>query len=407
MSYPEFTKAMKKTYTILIPDMLPIHFSLLSSIFNSYGYHTELLHLSGNEVKEDGLRNVNNDACYPALLVVGQFVAALQSGKYDVHHTALMISQTGGGCRASNYIFLIRKALAPLYPDVPVLSFNFSGLEKGNSMKFTPVELLKLVHAACYGDFLMALTDQSKPYERTPGECDALLAKGVALLEKSFHNGTYGYRRHYYRKLLALFAQIPVPKKRKPRVGIVGEIYVKYSPLANNHLADFLVKEGCEVVEPALLEFCLYCAVNAINDHSRYQMNRKTYRLWKIAYRFMIRETEVQNKLLQESGVYLPAVPFKEIQRNADRIINQGVKMGEGWLIPSEMLALAEHGVNNIVCCQPFGCLPNHIVGKGMMHPIMRMCPNANIAAIDYDPSTSYVNQENRLKLLLANIKKD
>jgi predicted nucleotide-binding protein (sugar kinase/HSP70/actin superfamily) len=189
-------------------------------------------------------------------------------------------------------------------------------------------------------------------------------------------------------------------------VGIVGEIYVKYSPLANNHLADFLVKEGCEVVEPALLEFCLYCAVNAINDHAKYGLNKKTLLFWKWGRHFMLHEMDVQNELLKKSGIYTPSVPFVEIERNANRIINEGVKMGEGWLIPSEMLALAEHGVNNIVCCQPFGCLPNHIVGKGMMHPLMRMCPNANIAAIDYDPSTSYVNQENRIKLLLANIKR-
>jgi len=405
MSYPVFTKAMKKTYTILIPDMLPIHFSLISAVLNQYGYHTEILHLTGAEVKEEGLRNVHNDACYPALLVVGQFVAALKSGKYDVNHTALLISQTGGGCRASNYIFLIRKAIAPLFPDVPVLSFNFSGLEKGNAMKFTPLELLKMGHAACYGDFLMALFDQSKPYESFPGQSEEILQRSLTLIEHSFHNGTYGYRRHYYRKLLAEFAAINVPKERKPRVGIVGEIYVKYSPLANNHLADFLVKEGCEVVEPALLEFCLYCAVNAINDHQKYGLNRQSLILWKWARHFMLKELAIQNHLLQKSGVYLPSVDFREIEANASRIINEGVKMGEGWLIPSEMLALAEHGVSNIVCCQPFGCLPNHIVGKGMMHPLMRMCPNANIAAIDYDPSTSYVNQENRLKLLLANIK--
>ncbi len=406
MSYPVFTKEMKKTYKILIPDMLPIHFTLISEILNSYGYHTELLHLSGNEVKEEGLRNVNNDACYPALLVIGQFITALKSGRYDLKHTAVLISQTGGGCRASNYIFLIRKALAPLFPDVPVLSFNFSGLEKGNSLHFTPTELVKMGHAACYGDFLMALYDQSKPYETEAGQCDALLQKGIALIEKSFHNGSYGFRKHYYKLLLALFSVVKIPNERKPRVGIVGEIYVKYSPLANNHLVDFLVQEGVEVVEPALLEFCLYCAKNALNDRRRYGLNKKSLLLWKWAYRFMLKETEVQNKILASSHVYYPAVPFKEIERNANRIISDGVKMGEGWLIPSEMLSLVEHGVNNIVCCQPFGCLPNHIVGKGMMHPLMRMAPNANVAAIDYDPSTSYVNQENRLKLLLANIKK-
>lgn len=405
MNYPLFTPEMKKDYTILIPDMLPIHFSLFSKIFNQYGYHTELLHLSGDEVKEAGLRNVNNDACYPALLVVGQFVTALKSGKYDPKKTALIISQTGGGCRASNYIFLIRKALAPLYPEVPVLSFNFSGLEKKNALKITPFELAKLAIASCYGDFLMALYDQSKPYEQKEGQADALLKEGLQIIETALDKGSFLFRGHYYRRLSRLFRAIPLPKERKPRVGIVGEIYVKYSPLANNHLADFLVKEGLEVVEPALAEFLLYCAKNAINDHRLYDMNKKTVLLWKIGYRFLLHESERQNAYLAKSG-YRPSVPFKEVAHNANRIINSGVKMGEGWLIPSEMLALVEHGVNNIVCCQPFGCLPNHIVGKGMMHPLMRLCPQANVAAIDYDPSTSYVNQENRLKLMIANIRK-
>lgn len=407
MSYPVFTDKMKKDYKILIPDMLPIHFTLLSYVLNQYGYHTELLRLSSEKVKEEGLRNVHNDACYPALLVAGQFIVALQSGAYDVHHTAVLISQTGGGCRASNYIFLIRKALAPLFPDVPVLSFNFSHLEKGNSLKFTPSMVLRMAHAVLYGDFLMALVDQSKPYEQTPGQCEAILEASLKGIEDAFARGHYGNRKTIYRALLRNFSAISIPKKRKPRVGIVGEIYVKYSPLANNHLADFLVKEGTEVVEPGLIEFCLYCAKNAINDHKNYGMNKGSVLLWKWAYRFLKKESEIQNKILSEGGVYLPSVPWDEIEKNADRIINEGVKMGEGWLIPSEMVAFAEHGVPNIVCCQPFGCLPNHIVGKGMMRPVRKLCPDANLAAIDYDPSTSYVNQENRLKLLLSAIKDD
>jgi predicted nucleotide-binding protein (sugar kinase/HSP70/actin superfamily) len=405
MSYPIFTKEMKKDYTILIPDMLPIHFTLFSDIFNQYGYHTELLHLTGNEVKEAGLRYVNNDACYPALLVVGQFIVALKSGRYDPKKTALIISQTGGGCRASNYIFLIRKALAPIYPDVPVLSMNFSGFEKESAMKFTPVELLKLNVASCYGDFLMALYDQTKPYEKTPGQADALLKEGLSLIERSIHKGTYVWRRHYYKKLLKIFSAIKIPEERKPRVGIVGEIYVKYSPLANNHLADFLVKEGCEVEEPPLMEFLLYCAKNAVNDHKRYGLNKKTILFWKLGYQLMIKELTKQHHYLKHGG-YIAGSSFKEIEKNATRIINQGVKMGEGWLIPAEMLSLTEHGTKNIVCCQPFGCLPNHIVGKGMMRPLRELCPDVNLTAIDYDPSTSFVNQENRIKLLLANIKK-
>jgi predicted nucleotide-binding protein (sugar kinase/HSP70/actin superfamily) len=251
------------------------------------------------------------------------------------------------------------------------------------------------------------LMDQTRPYETEKGQCDALLAKAIALLERSFKKHTYWQRKRLYRQLIRIFSVIPLPEKRKPRVGIVGEIYVKYSPLANNHLVDFLLANGTEPVEPGLLEFCLYCAVNAINDHTWYGLNKKNILLWKMGYRLMRNEAEIQNKLLAKEGHFLPSVPWKIIEGNANRIINEGVKMGEGWLIPSEMVAFAEHGVPNIVCCQPFGCLPNHIVGKGMMRPVRQLCPDANIAAIDYDPSTSYVNQENRLKLMLANIKEN
>ncbi|OPZ34318.1 MAG: 2-hydroxyglutaryl-CoA dehydratase, D-component [Tenericutes bacterium ADurb.BinA155] len=404
MSYPTLNRKQLKEYTLLVPDMLDLHFGLILDVLNHDGYHTELLHEDPEAVKEEGLRNTNNDACYPALLVIGQFIRALRSGRYDLHKTGLLISQTGGGCRASNYIFLIRKAIAPLFPEVPVVSMNFSGLESNCSIPLTASEILRMAHSVCYADFLTALYDQSKPYESKPGEADQALAKGHALIQEAFTKKNYARRKHYYRALLHLFDELPKPKERKPRVAIVGEIYVKYSATANNHLIDFLVKNGVEVVQPGVLEFCLYCAKNALNDHKKYGLNKKSRLGWALIYKFLLHEVKTQNKILASSGYFYGSTPFKEIEKDAERIINQGVKMGEGWLIPSEMLSYLEHGVPNIVCCQPFGCLPNHIVAKGMMHPLLRLHPEANIAAIDYDPATSYVNQENRLKLMLANI---
>jgi len=402
--YPVFDVKKDKGMTLLVPDMLPLHFGFIRDVLNHDGYHLELLAIDGAKAKEEGQRNVNNDACYPALLVVGQFVSALKSGKYDPEHTGILISQTGGGCRASNYVYLIRKALAPLFPHVPVVSFNFSGLESDSSLHFTLKEVLKMAHGMCYADLLLALRDQCEPYEAHKGDTEALVEKGASLVRNALNDGSYWRRKHYYKAIIDLFKDAPLPQERKPKVAIVGEIYVKYSATANNHLVDFLVSNGCEVVEPGVLEFCLYCVKNALNDRKRYGLNKKTAFLWALAYRFLLKETVIQGKLLSKGGRFTPAVPFKEIHEDASRIISDGGKMGEGWLIPSEMLAYIEHGVPNIVCCQPFGCLPNHIVAKGMMHPLMRLHPEANIAAIDYDPSTAFVNQENRLKLMLANI---
>ena len=397
---------MKKDYTILVPDMLPIHFRLIMQIFENYGYHMELLTNTSRNVVDEGLKNTHNDTCYPALLVIGQFMDALKSGKYDVNKTALLMSQTGGGCRASNYIHLIRKAISSEFPQVPVISLNFSGLEKNSAFKITVPITVKLIYAVLYGDLLMLLYNQCVPYEVNKGDTDKMLEKWEKRLGKMFAENKYFDTKRHYRAILNDFASIERTKEKKPRVGIVGEIYVKYSPLANNHLNEFLISEGCEPNVPGLLDFVMYCATDRINDGKLYDRKGSGYYGYAVGYKALYTYQKQQIKAVKEHGVFQPPHDFEELRRYADRYINQGVKMGEGWLITAEMAALAESGTENIICTQPFGCLPNHIVAKGMMRVIKEAYPQANIVAIDYDPGATKVNQENRIKLMLANAKR-
>ncbi|MBQ8108455.1 MAG: 2-hydroxyacyl-CoA dehydratase [Ruminococcus sp.] len=399
-----FDKSRKDEYTILIPDMLPIHFKLIMAIYKQYGYKMELLQTSTRNVIDEGLKNVHNDTCYPALLVIGQFMDALNSGKYDIDHTALLISQTGGGCRASNYIHLLRKALSTTYPQVPVLSLNFSGLEKNASIEVGPVIALKLIYAVLYGDMLMLLYNQCKPYEINRNSTDEMLARWQHRLGKLFATKReYTRTARIYKAMLRDFAALPRSSEKKPRVGIVGEIYVKYSPLANNHLNEFLLSEGCEPNVPGLLDFVMYCASDAINDAKLYDRKDSKTFAYGIGYDILYKFQKQQIKIIKQHGVFQPPHDFEHLRACADKYIHQGVKMGEGWLITAEMAALAETGTKNIICTQPFGCLPNHIVAKGSARVIKQAYPDANIVAIDYDPGATKVNQENRIKLMLAN----
>ncbi len=404
--FKKFTKKMKKDYTILVPDMLPIHFKLILAVLKQYGYKTVLLQTSTKSVIDEGLKNVHNDTCYPALLVIGQFMEALKSGKYDLDKTALLLSQTGGGCRASNYIALLRKALSTQFPQVPVLSLNFSGLEKDSSLEITPAIALKLVFAVLYGDMLMLLYNQCKPYELVKNATDKTLEKWEDILAKRFAKNNFFSAKKIYKQMLDDFAKIERSKVKKPKVGIVGEIYVKYSPLANNNLEKFLIQEGCEPVVPGLLDFVLYCAINTVNDGKLYSFKSKGTILNKIGYDVLYKKQKQMIKVIQEHGVFNPPDDFEHLRHEANKFIHQGVKMGEGWLITAEMSVLAQTGTENIICTQPFGCLPNHIVAKGMSRKIKMAYPDANIVAIDYDPGATKVNQENRIKLMLANVKK-
>ena len=399
-----FTKEMKEQgYTILIPDMLPIHFNLLIKIYEKYGYKMELLTNRSRNVIDEGLKNTHNDACYPALLVIGQFMDALKSGKYDVNKVALLMSQTGGGCRASNYIHLIRKAVSSQFPQVPVISLNFSGLERNPAFPMTPGMALRFIYAVMYGDMLMLLYNQCKPYEVNENETDRLLARWEHRLGKLLDKNDYLLPKPIYKAMLKDFAAIPKNKVRKPRVGIVGEIYVKYSPLANNDLNNFLISEGCEPNVPGLMDFVLYCCSDLLNDKDLYDKVTSSTRIYQIGYKVLLHFQREQIKVITDHGVFQPPHDFEHLRRCADKYINQGVKMGEGWLITAEMAALAETGTKNIICTQPFGCLPNHIVAKGMSRVIKQAYPDANIVAIDYDPGATKVNQENRIKLMLAN----
>ena len=402
----EFTKEMKD-YTILAPNMLEIHFSLLLNIFGQYGYKVELLRNDGRAVVDEGLKYVHNDTCYPALLVIGQLIDALNSGKYDPNKTALLITQSGGGCRASNYIHLLRKALKKAgYGQVPVISLNLSGLEKNSGFKIRLSMALKMLSAVIYGDLIMLLKNQVEPYEINKGETEKLTQKWIADISADLEKGK-GYSffeiKKNLPKITKTFAAIPVDKSvNKTKVGVVGEIYVKYSPLANNNLEEFLFGQGCEVMVPGLLGFINFKVDNRLEDIKLYGGNP----FKKLAMRFaMWYLSKTEANLLDAARAYgnftVPA-PYAHIKEICTKIIGAGCKMGEGWLLTAEMMELIESGYGNIVCAQPFGCLPNHIVGKGMIRKLKELYPESNIVPVDYDPGATKVNQENRIRLMLA-----
>lgn len=405
-----FTEEMRKDYTILFPTMLPRHFKIISKVFHHYGYNTELLDdgLFGDEkaVIEAGLRNVHNDACYPALLIIGQFIHALESGRYDTHKVALMMTQTGGGCRASNYIALIRKALKKAgFEYVPVISLNMSGLEKNPGFKITLPMAHRAIYAVLYGDLMMTLINQVKPYELEAGSAERLADEWTDRLayEMTHHSIKYSAVKKNYADMVADFARIPKSDERKVKVGIVGEIFVKFSPLGNNNLEQFLISENAEPVMAGLMDFMMYCLYNPIVDARLYGRGRRTAWLFALACKFASKKQNDMFSAIGRDGHFSVPSSFDRTVNAAQGYISNGVKMGEGWLLTAEMLELISEGVNNIVCAQPFGCLPNHIVGKGMMKPIKETHPDVNIVAIDYDPGATRINQENRIKLMLAN----
>ena len=402
-----FTKEMKKDYTILLPNMLPMHFRILEKIFNTCGYKCILLQNDDHSVIEAGLKYVHNDTCYPALLIIGQFISALQSGKYDVNKTALFLTQTGGGCRASNYIPLLRKALAKAgFAHIPVISLNIAGLEKNPGFKLTIGLIRRILYAVYYGDLLLSLVNQCRPYEITPGSSLAMAEKWVQkLAEQMSHRQNLNYRtvRATYIEILQDFDRnLPRTAEKKVRVGIVGEIYVKFSSLGNNHLEDFLVNEGAEPVLAGLMDFFMYTLNASVVDTRLYGINRTKGKIMKKLYDFLHKKQLDFISLYRENSSFTPPTDFEKTRATIDGYIGEGVQMGEGWLLTAEMLELIESGVKNVVCAQPFGCLPNHIVGKGMMKIIRERHPGVNLVSIDYDSSASRINQENRLKLMLA-----
>ncbi len=402
---PNFTKDMIRTHKILIPNMAVTQFRLMAAALECEGYNVEVLGNCGSEVAQLGLKYVHNDTCYPALLVIGQFIDALNSGKYDLKHTALLITQTGGGCRASNYIKLLRKALVKSgYGDIPVASLNFSGLEKDSGLPLTLPLLRKVIACIFYGDMLCALRSQVKPYENHPGDAEAATERWIATIQGWMHENR-NFSAHDMKKqfpvIAADFASIPVTRVPKVKVGVVGEIYVKYSPLGNNDLEKFLESQDCEVNLPGLMGFVEYCIANTELDVKLYGGSLLKAGGATALLNWLDGIGNACNDAMRKAGFYAPG-SFRELMEKPKGIISLGAKMGEGWLLTAEMLELVEGGYANIVCAQPFGCLPNHIVGKGMINKIRALHPDANITPVDYDPSATRVNQENRIKLMLA-----
>ena len=401
---------MKKDYTILVPPMLPMQFKMIISVLRTYGYTLELLEDTGPHIADMGLKYVHNDTCYPAILMIGEFMNAILSGKYDPHKVAIIMFQTGGGCRASNYISLLRKALKKAgYGYVPVISFSLAGIENHPGFKLTLPKLHGMLYAVVYGDLLLSLSNQCRPYEINKGQTKALADSWTKKLGRELGSGAkirYKDIKENYKKIVADFAAIPLEKRRAVKVGIVGEIFVKYSPLGNNNLEDFLVSEGAETVVPGLMDFCLYCVYNNINDYRLYRRGSVFYMLLcKLAYKFVCDKKRDVCRIIEEDGNFEPLTDFTHTPSLTKGYIGTGTKMGEGWLLTAEMIELSKMGVKNIVCTQPFGCLPNHICGKGMMKLVKEKNPDVNIVAIDYDAGATQVNQVNRLKLMLANAK--
>lgn len=397
---------MKKTYKIIFPNMAPIHFNLFQKVFEHAGYDIEVLTNKGPSVVTEGLKYVHNDTCYPALLVIGQMIDALNSGKYDVHHTALLITQTGGGCRASNYIHLLRKALKKAgYGFVPVISLNMSGLEKNSGFKLTIPLLRRVVAGLIYGDLLMLLHNQCRPYENEKDASINLVNAWTDKLIDQFNHGK-GYKSKQVKKnlyeIVDDFAKLPKTVVPKVKVGIVGEIYVKYSSLGNNDLEEFLFEQGCEINVPGILGFALFKVDNRLDDIELYGGSFLKKKVCQILKDYLLKMEAYMIEAVNTHPEFHTMTPYLHTKELVKNVIGYGNKMGEGWLLTAEMIELCESGFENIVCAQPFGCLPNHICGKGMIRKIKDVSKNANIVPIDYDPSATRVNQENRIKLMLS-----
>ncbi len=405
-----FTKEMRKNYTILCPQMSPIHFDLLEPTFRRCGYNLVVLNNDNKGSIDMGLKYVNNDACYPSLLVVGQIMEAVLSGKYDTDHLAVVMSQTGGGCRATNYIGFIRRALEKAgYQHIPVISINLSKLESNPGFKLTPMLLLRAVYAVNFGDIFMRCVYRMRPYETVPGSVEEVHQKWIQkccdfLGRKYLSFNTY---KQMCREMIAEFDAIPVLDIKKPRVGVVGEILVKFSPAANNRLVELLEHEGAEAVVPDLMDFMFYCFYNQLYKAENLGTSKKAAKISRLGIRAIQMLRKPMSDAFAASRHFIPPTDIYETAKHAEEIVSLGNQTGEGWFLTGEMLELINTDTPNIVCTQPFGCLPNHVVGKGVIKELRKRHPEANIVAIDYDPGASEVNQLNRIKLMLSTAQKN
>ncbi len=406
MDYVEFTKQMKKEYTILAPDMFPIHMKLITGIFKHYGYNLEVLKYTGKKVLDTGLRYVHNDMCYPAICTLGQLLYAITSGDYDPHKVAMIHFQTRGGCRASNYIKLLRKALDNMgYGYIPVISVNFTGYEKHSGFSISPIMIYRGLTSILYGDMLMLLKNQVQPYEVNKGDAERLADKWTCELNRQLsRSGPFKMDRikKNLERIAHDFSRIETVRTDKVKVGIVGEIYVKYAPFGNNNLEKLLESQDCEYMVPGALGFFEYGFSDPAADRRLYGGGFFRTLAGNMALGALKYLERKMLDVLKKYPQFVSPSPFSKLEKKADIVLNHGVKMGEGWFLPAEMAELIELGYGNIVCAQPFGCLPNHIVGKGVVRHIKELYPEANICQVDYDTGASYVNQENRIKLMLA-----
>ncbi len=403
---PYFTKEMREQgYTILCPQMSPIHFTLIEAAFNSCGYNMVVLPNDTKDAVDVGLKYVNNDACYPSLCTIGQMMEALESGKYDLNKTALIMSQTGGGCRASNYIAFIRRALKKAgMEQIPVISANLVGLESNPGFKITPKIAIRVVYAAAFGDIFMKCLYRMRPYEKVPGSANRLHRKWQRIVI-NFLTGDHVSNRKYKQlchTIIRDFDRLPITDQKKPRVGIVGEILVKYSPLANNHLVDLLEAEGAEAVVPDLIDFFMYSFHNSSFKSEHLGGKKRSAWITTAGIKAIDWLRKAADEEFIKSKHFTPSADIRQLAEFASPIVSVGNQTGEGWFLTGEMMELIHAGVPNIICIQPFACLPNHIVGKGVIKAIRKDYPQANIAAIDYDPGASEVNQLNRIKLMLT-----
>ncbi len=403
-----FTKEMKKNYTVICPQMSPIHFDVLGEALKACGFNIVVMPAADPESIDTGLKYVNNDACYPALIVVGQMLKALKSGDYDLENTAVLITQTGGGCRATNYIGFIRKALKNAgMEQIPVVSISAQGLEKNPGLKFTPKLLNHMVQAFVYGDLFMRVLYRTRPYEAVPGSANALYEKWNEKVKKDIIKADLGTYKQNIKNIIKEFDELELLDIVKPRVGVVGEILVKYHPLANNNIVELLEKEGAEAVVPDILGFGHYSAYNSVQKEKYLGGSSNARRFSNIAIKALEYYQKPMIEALKASKRFDAPVSIEKLGEYAEPIVSLCNQTGEGWFLTGEMMELIHTGVNNIVCTQPFGCLPNHVVGKGVIKEIRRRYPLANIVAVDYDPGASEVNQLNRIRLMLAGANKN
>lgn len=402
----KFTRKMKKEYTILSPSMAPIHFKILKPILQRAGYKIEIMENEGPEVLSLALKYLHNDMCYPAMLTTGQMLATITSGKYDPDKVAMIITQSGGGCRDSNYIHLMRKAFEKAgYPQVPFISANVWGLEFNSGALLSARSLLMALAGLIYGDMIMIVSNQVRPYEVNKGETDAMIDKWTTRLGEMFYRGK-GFSNKAIKKNLREiandFASIKIEKTPKVKVAVIGELFLKYSAPGNNHLEEFLAEQDCEVFVPSILGFGIYKTNGALEDLRLYGGNKAKKAILEVAMKYMFKMEDILISAIEENPAFVAPERVNDLKKRAEGVINVGNSMGEGWYLAAEMLEFADHGYENIVIAQPFGCLPCHVAAKGMINKVRRIDPRLNVVDIEYDPGATRVNQENRIKLMLV-----